>query len=115
VDIELASSRVRALLQAWDDYKRERMSRRFEHHDYVDICLENGYVPDIRLLGIDEFQDLSPVEYGLFKQWRDSEDIDWIYIAGDVNQCVAPGEDSTHHVGQKGVREQVRHPFHAPG
>jgi hypothetical protein len=91
VDIELASSRVRALLQAWDDYKRERMSRRFEHHDYVDICLENGYVPDIRLLGIDEFQDLSPVEYGLFKQWRDSEDIDWIYIAGDVNQCVPEG------------------------
>lgn len=88
VDIELANSRVRELLQAWKEYKRDRMSRRYEHHDYVDICLENGYVPDVRLLGIDEFQDLSPVEYALFKQWRDSGKLDWMYIAGDVNQSI---------------------------
>jgi len=88
VDIELPNSRVRELLRAWDEYKREGVSRRFEHHDYVDICLEEGYVPDVQLLGIDEFQDLSPVEYALFKQWRDSGEIDWIYIAGDVNQSI---------------------------
>jgi DNA helicase-2/ATP-dependent DNA helicase PcrA len=88
VEIELANSRIRELLQAWNEYKCERMSRRFEHHDYVDICLENGYVPDVRFLGIDEFQDLSPVEYALFKLWRDSGQLDWIYIAGDVNQSI---------------------------
>ena len=88
MDIELPNSRIRQLLQAWDEYKREGEMRRFEHHDYVDICLENGYVPDVRLLGIDEFQDLSPVEYALFKQWRDSGKLDWIYIAGDVNQSI---------------------------
>lgn len=88
VDIELPNNRVRELLRAWSEYKRERMSRRFEHHDYVDICLKEDYVPDVRFLGVDEFQDLSPVEYALFKQWRDSGKIDWIYIAGDVNQSI---------------------------
>jgi len=88
VDIELPNSRIRELLRAWSEYKSERMSRRFEHHDYVDICIEEGHVPDIRFLGIDEFQDLSPVEYALFKQWRDSGEIDWVYIAGDVNQSI---------------------------
>lgn len=88
VNIELPNSRIRELLRAWNEYKRDGMSRRFEHHDYVDICLEEGYVPDVRFLGIDEFQDLSPVEYALFKQWRDSGEIDWIYIAGDVNQSI---------------------------
>lgn len=88
VNIELANSRTRTLLRAWDDHKRDHLSRRVEHHDYVDICLENGYVPDVRFLGIDEFQDLNPVEYALFKLWRDSGDLDWIYIAGDVNQSI---------------------------
>ena len=88
VEIDLANSRVRRLLQAWDEYKREQGLRRFEHHDYVDICLQKGNVPDIRLLCVDEFQDLAPVEYALFKQWRDSGELDWIYIAGDVNQSI---------------------------
>lgn len=88
VDIDLSYSRVRELLRAWDEYKLEQGLRRFEHHDYVDICLKNGYVPDVRLLCVDEFQDLAPVEYALFKQWRDSGELDWIYIAGDVNQSI---------------------------
>ncbi|WP_256394212.1 3'-5' exonuclease [Natronoarchaeum rubrum] len=88
VDIELPNSRVRELLRAWNKYKRDAELYRVEHHDYVDICLEESYVPDVRLLGIDEFQDLSPVEYALFKQWRDSGELDWIYIAGDVNQSI---------------------------
>lgn len=87
-EIELSNGRVRELLRAWGEYKYQGYPRRFEHHDYVDICLEKGYVPSARLLGIDEFQDLSPVEYELFKQWRDSEELEWIYIAGDVNQSL---------------------------
>lgn len=107
VDIELPNSRVRELLRAWDEYKREGMSRRFEHHDYVDICLEEGYVPDVQLLGIDEFQDLSPVEYALFKQWRDSGEIDWIYIAGDVNQSIYSFRcASPFYLARTGVQER---------
>lgn len=88
VDIALSDSRVRDLLQEWEDFKVEYEGRRFEHHDYVDICLENDYVPDVDFLGIDEFQDLNPVEYALFKQWRDSGELEWMCIAGDVNQSI---------------------------
>jgi DNA helicase-2/ATP-dependent DNA helicase PcrA len=91
VGVELPNSRAREILRAWDEYKRDGGNadlRRFEHHDYVDACLENGYAPGVRLLCIDEFQDLSPVEYALYKLWRDSGRIDWIYIAGDVNQSI---------------------------
>lgn len=88
VSAELPNRRVREILRAWDQYKRDAEIRRFEHHDYVDACLERDYAPDVRLLCIDEFQDLSPVEYALYKLWRDSGRIDWIYIAGDVNQSI---------------------------
>lgn len=87
VDIELSPRRVESLLDAWDTYKREE-SRSFEHHDYIDVCIENGYTPDVDFLGVDEFQDLSPVEYALFKQWRNSGDLTWVYICGDVNQSI---------------------------
>lgn len=88
VSVELPNSRVREMLRAWDEYKRSADPRRFEHHDYVDACLNRDYAPEVRLLCIDEFQDLSPVEYALYKLWRDSGEIDWIYISGDVNQSI---------------------------
>jgi DNA helicase-2/ATP-dependent DNA helicase PcrA len=87
VDIELSDDRVRALLEAWNEFKRER-GPKYEHHDYVDLCLENGYTPDVDFLGVDEFQDLNPVEYALYKQWRDEGELEWIYICGDVNQSI---------------------------
>lgn len=64
------------------------MSRQYEHHDYVDISLQEGHVPDVRFLGIDESKDLSLVEHALFKQWRDSGDVDLIYIPGEVDQSI---------------------------
>ena len=90
VDIELSNQQVRTLLKEWERYKQggEGRGRRFEHHDYVDICLEKGYTPDVDFFAVDEFQDLSPVEYALYKLWRDEGDIKWIYIAGDVNQSI---------------------------
>lgn len=88
ISAELPNSRVREILRAWDQYKRDADPRRFEHHDYVDACLNNGYAPDVCLLCIDEFQDLNPVEYALYKLWRESGRIDWMYIAGDVNQSI---------------------------
>lgn len=86
VEVELANTQVRELLTDWSNYKQSR--KRYEHHDYVDICLENEYCPDVDFLGVDEFQDLSPCEYALYKLWRDEGDILWIYIAGDVNQSI---------------------------
>lgn len=100
VDIDLPNSRVRELLRAWDEHKRDLGDglRWFEHHDYVDLCIERGYTPNVRLLCVDEFQDLSPVEYALYRLWATDDDahggddvgsnIEWVYISGDVNQSI---------------------------
>lgn len=37
---------------------------------------------------IDEFQDLSPLQTELYETWRDSGDVDQLYIAGDPHQAI---------------------------
>lgn len=81
------------LLRAWDAFKRDgdrngRGKRLFEHADYVDEVIDQRITPPGTVLFIDEFQDLSPQEYLLYKTWRDSGLIDEMYIAGDPNQSV---------------------------
>lgn len=81
--------RTVGLLEEWDHYKGHAYERPlFEHADYVDEAIERSLTPDVDVMFIDEFQDLSPQEYLLFKTWRDSGLIDRIYIAGDANQSI---------------------------
>jgi len=54
----------------------------------VHYAYEEGVVPDVDLLLIDEFQDFTPAEYRLYKQWRDAGVIDEIVIAGDPQQSI---------------------------
>lgn len=86
----LSKSRMADLLDKWDEFKKGRGGggRKFEHHDYVDICLEHSLTPDVDLLAVDEFQDLCPVEYALYKMWAEEGDLKWAYISGDVNQAI---------------------------
>lgn len=89
IDIDMPDETVELLLEEWDRFKREAYDvRLFEHGDYIDYCHDIGSVPDIDVLLMDEFQDFAPQEYRLFKQWRDSGEIDRIYIAGDANQSI---------------------------
>lgn len=85
--------RTTKLLRAWDAFKADgdrngREKQVFEHADYVDAVIDENLTPPADVLFIDEFQDLSPQEYLLYKTWRDSGEIDEIYIAGDPNQSV---------------------------
>lgn len=91
VDIPLAGNTVRKLLEKWDSYKRDPPVydfRLFEHGDYVEAVADAALTPAVDVLFIDEFQDLAPLEYRLFKLWRDAGDIGRIYIAGDSNQSI---------------------------
>jgi len=90
--LPLDHTRAVDLLREWEEYKRNGGAGgglpRYEHTDYVDVALERDYRPPASVLFIDEFQDLAPQEYALFKQWRDSGQFDRIYIAGDENQSI---------------------------
>lgn len=98
IDIEIADSRVSALLEEWDEYKRDAFDwRLFEHGDYVDLAYHSGVLPAVDVLLIDEFQDFAPLEYRLFKRWRDRGDMSRIFLAGDLNQSVYSFRGGTPH------------------
>jgi DNA helicase-2/ATP-dependent DNA helicase PcrA len=85
----LSPSDTQTVLEAWDEFKASAAELPlFEHHDYVERAIEIGGVFPGRSLFIDEFQDLSPLEYTLYKRWRESGEFENIYIAGDPNQSV---------------------------
>jgi len=98
VNVPMGRERVTALLDAWNSFKRTyRDYRLFEHGDYVDAAFRCQCIPDIDVLLIDEFQDLAPLEYRLYKLWRDAGDIDTIYIAGDAGQSIYSFRGGTPH------------------
>lgn len=74
------------LLQTWADYKQEH--RLYEHDDYVYVAIEENARPRAPVLIVDEFQDMSPLQYALFLQWKKSGALDRIYVAGDPNQAI---------------------------
>jgi len=98
IDIDIHGDRVISLIQEWQEYKTNAWPYRlFEHGDYLDLCYQAGLTPDVELLLIDEFQDFAPLEYRLFKSWRDSGAIDEILLAGDVNQSIYSFRGGTPH------------------
>jgi len=89
VETSIPNGEIEELLQRWDEFKRTEYGHRvFEFTDYVHYAYEEGVVPDVELLLIDEFQDFTPAEYRLYKQWRDAGGIDQIVLAGDPQQSI---------------------------
>lgn len=109
IDMEIPNDRVETLLEEWDEYKREAFDiRLYEHGDYVDLAYHAGVTPAVNVLLIDEFQDFAPLEYRLYKQWRDTGSINRIYLAGDPNQSIYSfrGGDN-HYFINTDVDEQI--------
>jgi len=91
ITTRIPNGRVPDLLEKWDKYKRappEKDFRLFEHGDYIEYAADRGLTPSVDVLFIDEFQDLAPAEYRLFKLWRDQGPVSEMYIAGDPNQAI---------------------------
>lgn len=95
----LSPSVTQEVLEAWEEFKQvgttfanddgeEVTGSYYEHHDYVERAIEIGGVYSGRSAFIDEFQDLSPLEYTLYKNWRESGAFENIHIAGDPNQSI---------------------------
>jgi len=98
-EIEMPASAVVSRLEEWRDYKQNEFPYQlFEHGDYVRAAADAGLVPeDVSVLFIDEFQDFAPLEYRLFKMWRDTAALDEIYVAGDPNQSIYSFRGGTPH------------------
>lgn len=109
VEIGLSTERIRALLSEWQEYKQNAFEYRlFEHGDYIDFAYQAGVTPDVDVLMVDEFQDFAPVEYRLYKMWRENGDIDRIYLAGDPNQSIYSFRGGTPHYFENTDTDDVK-------
>jgi superfamily I DNA/RNA helicase len=100
LETRTADARIVPLLNAWEEYKQNppnRDFRLFEHGDYIEYAAEHGLTPAADVLFIDEFQDLAPAEYRLYKAWRDSGQLSAIYISGDPKQSIYSFRGGTPH------------------
>lgn len=76
--------RITDLLRAWQEYKERKGV--FEHTDYVRLALDAKVAPPAPVLFIDEYQDVSPLQDALIRQWIDG--VDRVYVAGDPDQAI---------------------------
>ena len=85
-DVELAPPEILDILETWEAFK-ERHDL-LQDDDYVKAALEAGCAPPGKVLLIDEFQDLSPLQYKLYEAWRNHSRVERVYLAGDVHQAI---------------------------
>lgn len=79
----------RRLQRQWEEFKQEHPDGPlWEHHDYVQDAIDANAFPTAEVVLIDEFQDLSPLQYKFYKEWRNSGQLDRAYIAGDPQQSI---------------------------
>lgn len=106
ISTQLGFEKVVSLLEQWNEFKEEGTEVQndddeivnapyVEHPDYVDLAIEGGLVPGGQYLYADEFQDLSPQEYRLFKGWRESGSFETIVCAGDPEQSIYGFREAT--------------------
>jgi len=74
------------LLHAWTEHKA-RLGV-WEHTDYVALALRENLPPPAPILIVDEYQDVSPLQDALIRQWIDHPDTSRVYVAGDEDQSI---------------------------
>ena len=100
------------LLPAWQEFKAAKGV--FEHADYVRLAVTDQVEPQAPIIFVDEYQDMSPLQDALVRQWIDQADR--VYVAGDPDQSIygfrgcspdlflsLPAEDRGAHNGNRPV------------
>jgi len=72
------------LLPAWQEFKAAKGV--FEHADYVRLAVTDQVEPQAPIIFVDEYQDMSPLQDALIRQWIDQADR--VYVAGDPDQSI---------------------------
>ena len=100
------------ILPAWQEFKAAKGV--FEHADYVRLAVTDQVEPQAPIIFIDEYQDMSPLQDALVRQWIDQADR--VYVAGDPDQSIygfrgcspdlflsLPAEDRGAHNGNRPI------------
>ena len=100
------------LLPAWQEFKAAKGV--FEHADYVRLAVTDQVEPQAPIIFVDEYQDVSPLQDALVRQWIDQADR--VYVAGDPDQSIygfrgcrpdlflsLPAEDRGAHNGNRPI------------
>ncbi len=100
------------LIPAWQEFKEAKGV--YEHPDYIRLAYDERIDPSGPVLFIDEYQDVSPLQDALIRQWI--EQADRVYVAGDPDQSIygfrgcspdlflsLPAEDRGAHNGDRPV------------
>lgn len=107
-----ATWNITDLLPAWQEFKAARDV--YEHADYARLAVTDQVEPQAPVLFVDEYQDVSPLQDALIRQWIDQADR--VYVAGDPDQAIysfrgcdpdlflrLPAEDRGAHNGNRPV------------
>lgn len=88
VEIDERADKVEEVMHTWDMWKEQ--NGYLQHDDYVHEAADAKTTPSehVEYVFIDEFQDLSPLQYKLYKIWRDRGTVRRFYIAGDADQSI---------------------------
>ena len=72
------------ILPAWQEFKA--LKGVFEHTDYVQLALDERVEPRGPVLFVDEYQDVSPLQAALIREWINQSER--VYVAGDPDQAI---------------------------
>jgi DNA helicase-2/ATP-dependent DNA helicase PcrA len=59
-----------------------------DHTDIIQKFTEEGEVPDIKVVFVDEAQDLSPTQWGVVRKVTSNPSVERVYYAGDDDQSI---------------------------
>jgi DNA helicase-2/ATP-dependent DNA helicase PcrA len=86
VSIEITKDNLIKLSNDYKSFKQEKTL-----YDFTDLLievLEQHLFPPVRVLIIDEAQDLSPLQWAIIDSWVHTILIEKVFLAGDYNQAI---------------------------
>ncbi|MEM2966503.1 MAG: ATP-dependent helicase [Candidatus Nitrosocaldaceae archaeon] len=92
----------------WYDYERyKEEGGKIDYTDMLLIAYAKDFTPPVKVMFIDEFQDLSPLKYAIYRKWK--EKMERVYIVGDDDQCIFKfiGSDAKQLLMERDIADRV--------
>lgn len=77
---------IETFIEEYDSFKQEKGI--YDFTDMLRGVIDKDISPGTKVLIVDEFQDLSPIQFKIFNQWAASAE--YVFIAGDPYQSIYP-------------------------